>query len=122
LNSATKLGADRYAEPIERFSVALAIYDGILGRGASTFAVKSSELMVIYQWRRKLHYQSTNMSSFYRLPATSQMKLDTLRPVGYHAESFALPFARRRASTLRPPLDDILLRKPCSFDRCLFFG
>ena len=32
------------------------------------------------------------------------------------ADSLALPFARRRARTLRPLEVDILLRKPCSLD------
>ena len=32
------------------------------------------------------------------------------------ADSFALPFARRRAKTLRPLEVAILLRKPCTFD------
>ena len=39
-----------------------------------------------------------------------------------HSVSLDLPFARRRESTLRPPLVAILFLKPCSFERCLFFG
>ena len=39
------------------------------------------------------------------------------RPFCDQADSFALPFARRLASTLRPLAVDILFRKPCSMER-----
>jgi hypothetical protein len=42
--------------------------------------------------------------------------------ISTYAESFALPFARRLDSTLRPLLVAILLRKPCTFERWRFFG
>jgi len=40
----------------------------------------------------------------------------------YQYESIFLPFALRRARTLRPFLSDILLRKPCSILLWRFFG
>lgn len=41
---------------------------------------------------------------------------------GFYADSVLRPFLRRRVMTLRPVWDFILLRKPCTFFRCLFFG
>lgn len=42
-------------------------------------------------------------------------------PVAY-ADNFFLPFRRRRANTLRPPLVFIRARKPCNLFRLRFFG
>ena len=73
-------------------------------RRALPLVVEPAELVVLFEGGRPLHV--TNR----REPFCDQ------------ADSFALPFARRLASTLRPLAVDILFRKPCSMERWRFLG